>query len=124
MYRYGFQIPPHTRIGKGLHIGHFGTVVINGRATLGENCNIAHAVTIGQANRGKLTGVPVIGDRVWIGTGAVIVGNISIGSDVLIAPNSYLNGDVPDHSVVAGNPAQIMPRENATEGYICHVLGD
>lgn len=55
-YKYGFQISPATQIGEGLYIGHFGTIVINGRAKIGENCNIAHSVTIGQANRGKLKG--------------------------------------------------------------------
>jgi serine O-acetyltransferase len=53
-----------------------------------------------------------------MGANAVIVGGISIGNNVLIAPNSYVNFDVPDNSVVMGNPATIMARENATEGYI------
>ncbi|HOW51899.1 MAG TPA: serine acetyltransferase [bacterium] len=122
MYRYGFQIPPGTLIGKGLYIGHFGTVVVNGRSKIGENCNIAHSITIGQVNRGKLVGYPTIGNRVWIGTGAVIVGNIHIGNDVLIAPNAYVNCNIPDHSLVIGNPGQITPRDNATDGYVCHVL--
>lgn len=54
----------------------------------------------------------------WIGTNAVIVGNITIGSDVLIAPLAYVNFDVPDHSIVIGNPARIISRDNATAGYI------
>ena len=54
----------------------------------------------------------------WIGTNAVIVGNVRIGSDVLIAPLSFVNFDVPDHSIVIGNPAKIISRENAVEGYI------
>ena len=80
--------------------------------------NIATGVTIGQENRGKRKGCPTIGDRVWIGTNAVLVGNINIGSDVLIAPLSYVNFDVPDHSIVLGNPARIISRENATASYI------
>ena len=47
-----------------------------------------------------------------------MVGNIQIGDDVLIAPNSWVNIDVPEHSVVIGNPAVIHYKENATEGYI------
>ena len=73
-YKYGFQIPTATKIGKGFYIGHYGTIVINGRARIGDNCNIAHGVTIGQANRGKLKGYPTIADKVWIGAGSVIVG--------------------------------------------------
>ena len=85
---------------------------------IGKNVNIATGVTIGQENRGKRKGCPTIGDRVWIGTNAVLVGNINIGSDVLIAPLSYVNFDVPDHSIVLGNPARIISRENATASYI------
>ena len=48
----------------------------------------------------------------------MIVGGITIGDNVLIAPNAYVNMDVPSNSVVVGNPAQIIPNENATDGYI------
>lgn len=63
-------------------------------------------------------GTPVIGNEVWIGINAAIVGNVTIGDDVLIAPNSYVNCDVPSHSIVFGNPCITKHRENATEGYI------
>lgn len=63
-------------------------------------------------------GTPVIGDKVWIGVNATIVGAIKIGNDVLIAPNAYVNCDVPDHSIVFGNPCIIKHRDNATEWYI------
>jgi len=116
--RYGFQIYPETQIGEGFYLGHWGSLVINPKVKIGKNCNIAQGVTIAQANRGKNEGVPEIGDEVWIGPNAVIVGNIRIGSNVLIAPNAYVNFHVPSHSVVIGNPAQITPNENATQGYI------
>lgn len=116
------QIPEAVHIGPGLYIGHYGHVIINPKAVLGSNINIAVGVTIGQENRGKRIGAPIIGDKVWIGTNAVIVGKITIGSDVLIAPNSYVNFDVPDHSIVIGNPARIIPCENATEGYINRIV--
>jgi Serine acetyltransferase len=57
---------------------------------LAKNCNIAQGVTIAQANRGRNEGVPEIGDEVWIGPNAVIVGKIKIGNNVLIAPNAYV----------------------------------
>jgi serine O-acetyltransferase len=117
-YKYGFQIPSATQIGEGFYIGHFGTIVINANAKIGCNCNIAHGVTIGKANRGRLKGFPTIGNKVWIGTGSVIVGNIHIGSNVLIAPNSYVNIDIPDDSIVIGNPAKIIPKENPCAGYL------
>lgn len=113
--KYGFQIPYSTQIGYGLYIGHFGTIVINGAVRIENFCNlthnVTHNVTIGQQNRGKKKGCPTIGDYVWIGTGAVIVGNIRIGNRVLIAPNSYINFDVPDDSIALGNPAIIYQRK-------------
>ena len=123
-YKYGFQIPIETDIGKGFHIGHFGTIVINANAKIGKNCNIAHSTTIGKANRGKMEGYPTIGDRVWIGTGSVIVGNITIGSNCLIAPNSFVNMDIPENSLVIGNPAKIIKQKNPTEGYINNLVNE
>ena len=114
------QIPARTSIGEGFYIGHLGRVIINPEAKLGKNINIATGVTIGVENRGKRKGAPTIGDDCWIGTNAVIVGNIKIGNDVLIAPLSFVNFDVPDHSIVVGNPGKVIPRENATKDYICN----
>lgn len=116
--KYGFQIYPETQIGEGFYLGHWGALVINPKAIIGKNCNIAQGVTIAQANRGKNQGVPVIGNEVWIGPNAVLVGNITIGNNVLIAPNAYVNFSVPNDSVVLGNPATIIPNKEATAGYI------
>jgi len=69
-----------------------------------------------------LKGNPTIGNKVWIGAGAVIVGKINIGSNVLIAPNAFVNVDVPDNSLVIGNPCKIFPKENPCEGYLNFIL--
>ena len=114
------QIPHTAKIGEGFYIGHFGRIIVNPNVVIGKNVNIATGVTIGQENRGKRQGVPTISDNVWIGTNAVIVGKITVGTDVLIAPNSFVNFDVPAHSIVVGNPAKIISKENATEGYVCN----
>ncbi|MBE8712352.1 serine O-acetyltransferase [Sphingobacterium hungaricum] len=121
-FKYGFQIPIKTEIGGGFYIGHFGPIVINEKAKVGKNCNIAHNTTIGQTNRGAREGCPTIGDNVWIGTGAVIVGRIKISSNVLIAPNSFVNVDVPENSIVLGNPCKIISKNNPCEGYIGSTL--
>jgi len=121
-YRYGFQIPVETQIGEGFYIGHFGPIVINAETKIGKNCNITHGVTIGKTFRGKLKGTPILGDNIWIGTGSVIVGNIKIGSNVMIAPNSFVNIDIPSNSLVLGNPAKIIIKENPTQGYINYML--
>lgn len=121
-FKFGYQIPHTTQIGEGFYIGHFGTVVVNPEAKIGKNCNIAPNVTIGQANRGLLKGTPTIGDYVWMGTGTVIVGNITIGNNVLIAPNSFVNVDVPPFSLVLGNPCKIIPKEDPVDRYIEFIL--
>jgi len=116
-YRYGFQIPSITPIGEGFFIGHFGTIVISVNASIGKNCNIAHGCTLGAA-RGKNAGAPQVKDFVWIGTGAVLVGNIKVGPNVMIAPNAFVNSDVPPNSIVIGNPAKIISKDNPTKNYI------
>ena len=117
-YKTGIQIPARTQIGAGFYIGHTGRVIIHPDAKLGKNVNVGTGVTIGQENRGARKGVPTILDNCWIGTNAVVVGKITIGEDVLIAPLSFVNFDVPPHSIVLGNPAKILPKENATAGYL------
>ena len=116
------QIPARTSIGEGFYIGHHGRVIIHPDAKLGKNINVGTGVTIGIENRGNRKGVPVISDNCWIGANAVVVGNVKIGSDVLIAPLTYVNFDVPDHSIVIGNPGKIISRENATKDYICNCV--
>ncbi|MDR2206980.1 MAG: serine acetyltransferase [Flavobacteriaceae bacterium] len=120
--KYGFQIYPETEIGEGLYLGHWGNLVINPKVKIGKNCNIAQGVSIAQSNRGKLKGSPQIGDEVWIGPNAVIVGEITIGNHVVIAPNSYVAENVPDNSLVMGNPCRIFNIPNTTEGYINHKI--
>ena len=83
-----------------------------------KNVNLSKGVSIGQENRGKRQGAPTIGNQVYLGINSTIVGKITIGDDVLIAPNSYVNCDVPSHSIVIGNPCKIIHRDNATEGYV------
>lgn len=116
------SISYRANIGKGLYIGHVGSIAINENVIIGDNCNITSGVVIGADNRGKRKGAPCIGNKVWVGSNAVIVGKINIGDDVLIAPNSFVNFDVPSHSLVIGNPAVIKPKENATEGFINNVV--
>lgn len=115
---YFIQIPASTRIGRGLYIGHMGSVVVNEHAVLGDNVNLSVGVTIGQTNRGPMKGSPTLGNSVWVGTNAVLVGGITVGNNVLIAPNAYCNIDVPSDSIVIGNPATITRNERATDGYV------
>lgn len=121
--RRGMEISALGQIGGGLYLGHAYNITINPEAKIGSNCNIHKGVVIGQENRGRRKDVPTIGNRVWIGINAAIVGNVTIGDDVLIAPNSFVNCDIPPHSVVFGNPCKIVHHVNATEDYINHIWG-
>ena len=95
---------------------------MNPKVSIGRNCNVYNGVTIGKEKRDLREGNPVIGDQVWIGANAVIVGKIKVGNDVMIAPGAFVNFDVPDHSIVLGNPARIIHKENTTEGYIKNLV--
>lgn len=122
-FRYGFDISPTTSIGPGLYLGHFGGVVISPFAVLGSNVNIAQGVTIGATSRGSRIGAPTLGDRVWVGANAILVGKITIGRGSLIAPGAYVNFDVPEHVVVLGNPGKVVSH-TGSEGYINNVLSE
>lgn len=120
--KYGYQLNANVSIGKGLYIGHRGSVVVNGEAIIGDNVNLAHGITIGYEPRGERKGAPTIGNKVWIGTNAVIVGKITIGDNVLIAPNTFINKDIPANSIVIGSPAKIIFDINATDGYLQNLI--
>ena len=120
-YKFGYQIA--GEIGEGLYISHFGTIIVSNKATIGKNCNIACGVTIGATRRGPNAGVPTIGNEVWMGTNSIIVGDIKIGNNVLIAPGAFVNFNVPDNSIVIGNPGVIKYSPKATEGYINNKVG-
>jgi len=117
-FMYHTELYIDTQIGGGLCLVHPYNISIHQRAIIGKNCNIYKGVTIGADCRGKRKGVPVIGDCVFIGINSTITGKVSIGDDVVIAPNTYVNCDIPSHSIVLGNPCVIKHRDNATEGYI------
>ena len=114
----GIDFLGNRNIGNGLLIGHWGRIIVNGDAKFGNEIMLTHGVTIGRDIRGKRAGAPTFGNRVCIRTNSTVVGNIKIGDDVLIAPNTFVNFDVPSHSVVIGNPAVIHHKENATEGHL------
>lgn len=116
--RFGLEIQAGTQIGKGFYIGHPFNITINPNVVIGNNVNVHKGVTIGAENRGRRKGTPIIGNFVWIGVNATIIGNITIGDDVLIAANSFVNTDIPSHSIVIGNPCIIHHKDSATDGYI------
>jgi serine O-acetyltransferase len=115
----GIDLPKHSKIGKGLYIGHFGGIIVSPDVEIGGYCNLSHDVTIGVGGRGEKRGVPKVGNRVFIGPGVRIFGAIQIGDDVAIGANSVVTKDIPDRAVVMGIPAQII-NFNGSEEYVSY----
>lgn len=122
--KYGLEISAHTTIGEGLYLGHPYNITVAAGAIIGDNVNLHKGCTIGRENRGKREGSPIIGNCVSVGINSTIVGKVTIGDDVMVAPNTFINFDVPDHSVVIGNPGIIHHKDNATKDYISFKVED
>lgn len=103
-----------SNIGAGIVLKHPYCITVNPRAVLGENVTLFKGSTIG-AVRGD--GVPVIGNNVVICANAMVCGNITVGNDVLIAAGAFVNFDVPDHTIVIGNPGVVHHKMGAAERY-------
>jgi serine O-acetyltransferase len=95
-----------ARIGEAFHLVHAANIHIHPDAEIGDRCGIMHDVTIG--SNMEREGVPKIGDDVFIGAGAKVLGNIRIGDFARIAANSLVISDVPEHATAVGVPARIM----------------
>ena len=105
-------------IGKNLTLGHPFNITVNPRVTIGDDCVHCKGCTIGSVRSGPRMGVPQLGDRVVVGINSFVCGNITIGNDVLIAANSFVDFDVPDNSLVLGNPGVIHKKLSASKDYI------
>jgi serine O-acetyltransferase len=114
----GFDISPEAVIGPGLYVDpHPGGVVVHREARLGKNCNLHHGVTIGRKHRGPRTGAPHVGNNVWIGPGAKLVGSITVGDGAVIGPNCVVAEDVAPGAVLAVGHPQVVGAAGSA-GYI------
>ena len=104
--KYCFHIPINT-IEEGLCIIHIGPIYINENSSIGKNFRIHPMTTIGK-NIGKSQVSPKIKDNVWIGPGARVYGDITIGNNTVIGTNSVVNKSFPDNVTIAGIPAKII----------------
>jgi serine O-acetyltransferase len=108
----GIEIHPGATIGIGLFIDHGMGVVVGETAEIGNDVTLYHGVTLGGTNLSKGKRHPTIGDRVTIGAGAKVLGNITIGADSRIGANAVVVKSVPENSVVVGVPGQIIKRSH------------
>ncbi|MBL8013006.1 MAG: serine acetyltransferase [Candidatus Omnitrophica bacterium] len=105
----GISIPSSAKIGKGFYVGHFGGIVLHSDVVMGENCSIGPGVLIGTRGLGN-KGVAVIGNNVYIGVGAKVLGKITIGNDVKIGANAVVVTNLPDGATAVGIPARIISK--------------
>lgn len=104
--KLGFDIPVNV-FGPGLNIHHWGCIVVNAWAHVGKNCNLQQNVTIGMNLGGDSSAS--IGDNVFIGTGAKIIGAVKIANGCVIGANAVVTKDFLDeNSIIAGVPAKVI----------------
>ena len=97
--KLGFSIPINV-FGPGLSIAHYGTIVVNSAAQVGKNCRIQEGVNIGATNGQR--SAPKIGDNVFIGTGAKIIGDVTVASDVAIGANAVVVKSITEQGTTWG----------------------
>jgi serine O-acetyltransferase len=110
----GICLPRDAEIGGGLYLPSFGAIIL-ARSSIGANCTIEQNVTLGVAGRGAERGLPTIGNRVFIGAGAMIVGKVTIGDDAYIFPGAVVTRSVPPRAAVMGYPARIVSYDGSFE---------
>lgn len=114
---FGIEVSPQVQIGGGLFLPHtVGTVI--GASRIGENCTILQGVTLGTSEPDMGFNVserPVVGDDVFIGAGAKVIGHVTIGDHAKIGANAVVLRDVPAYALAVGVPATIVQRQ-ATDG--------
>lgn len=111
----GISIPASVKIGKSFYIGHFGGIIINAKAVIGDNCNISQGVTIGVSGLGENRGTPIIGNNVYIGANAVVAGKIVISDNVLIGACSLVTYNADFGDVLLGVPAVKISNKGSRE---------
>jgi serine O-acetyltransferase len=113
----GTQIDPRAHIGPGLKFPHGGQIII-GPVRMGSNCDIYQGVTLGAGEstldrRSGRADVPTLGDRVWVGPGAVVAGGVTVEDDAVVGANSLVVRDVPARGVMIGVPARMTTRRGS-----------
>ena len=104
---FSCDIPYKTKIGKKVKFDHNGLgIVLHERAIIGDNCTILQNVTIG--GKSGIKKLPVIGNNVLIGAGAIIIGDVKIGDNSIIGAGAIVTKNIPDNSVAVGNPAKVI----------------
>ena len=119
--RTGIEIHPGATIGKRLVIDHGMGIVIGETAEIGDDCLIYHGVTLGGTGKDVGKRHPTIGNRVLIGTGAKVLGPITIGDGSRVAANAVVLRDIPENSTAVGSPAKVVRVDGKRVNYVSEV---
>ena len=118
----GIEIHYSADVGPGLYLAHMGSMIIAMQTRIGKNASIHQEVTFGGGGKNNVeAGFPSVGDNVYVGAGAKVIGNVRIGNDVMIGCNAVVIKDIPDHATAVGIPARVV-NLNGSVGAI-HVRG-
>jgi serine O-acetyltransferase len=108
--QYGIELPYTAKVGRRVSIDHQSGIVVHGASVIGDDCRIRHNTTLGVRTVEDLDGAPVLGARVDVGAGAVIVGRITLGEGASVGANAVVLRDVPAGALAVGVPAKIVER--------------
>ena len=120
-HRTGIEIHPGATIGKRLVIDHGMGIVIGETAEIGDDCLIYHGVTLGGTGKDIGKRHPTIGNKVLIGTGAKVLGPITIGDGSRVAANAVVLKDIPENSTAVGSPARVVRVDGKWVNYVSEV---
>jgi serine O-acetyltransferase len=113
---YGIELPYTVQLGRRVIIEHQSGIVIHGECSIGDDCIIRQGVTIGNRYLDRPFDAPKLGNRVNVGAGAKIFGNVTIGDDANIGANAVVLSDIPPGKTAVGIPAKIInPKPNNNE---------
>lgn len=102
------DMPPATKVGYGLYIGHGQCMVVNKGCVIGNNCNLSHMISLG-ANNDQFA---YVGDNTYIGPGVCSVEGVNIGHNVTIGTSALVSKDIPDNATAVGVPAHAINFDN------------
>jgi serine O-acetyltransferase len=105
---YGIELPYTVQLGRRVVIQHQHGIVIHGYSSIGDDCVIRQGVTIGNRYLNRPLEAPKLGDRVNVGAGAKILGNVTLGNDVNVGANAVVLSDIPPGKTAVGIPASIL----------------
>lgn len=117
---YGIDLPYSVQLGRRVIIEHQGAIVIHGNCSIGDDSIIRQGVTLGNRYLEHPFDAPKLGDRVNVGAGAKLLGNLTIGDDVNIGANAVVLSDIPPGKTAVGIPAKIISATNSADNAYNH----